>query len=113
MCPKFSQCFQQLNASSEHASSEENPAVLCSRGLLATQLVAQQMFWFQGPSWLGSSFPEQPQTLLTKKESKPRSQNIDSVNFAHIQERSQDDLWPGGNGSRLVCGGQNRSDGTL
>ena len=30
-----------------------------------------------------------------------------------IQERSQDDLWPGGNGSRLVCGGQSRSDGTF
>ena len=51
-----------------HVPSEENPAYLCSRGLLATQLVAQQKFWFQGPSWLGSSFPDQPQTLLTKEE---------------------------------------------
>ena len=51
-----------------HVTSEENPADLCSRGLLATQLVAQQKFWFQGPSWLGSSFPDQPQTLLTKEE---------------------------------------------
>ena len=30
-----------------HVPSEENPADLCSRGLLATQLVAQQTFWFQ------------------------------------------------------------------
>ena len=51
-----------------HVPSEENPADLCSRGLLATQLVAQQKFLFQGPSWLGSSFPDQPQTLLTKEE---------------------------------------------
>ena len=53
-----------------HVPSEENPAYLCSRGLLATQLVAQQTFWFQGPSWLGSSFLEQPQTLLTKEEAR-------------------------------------------
>ena len=53
-----------------HVASEENPADLCSRGLLATQLVAQQKFWFQGPSWLGSSFPDQPQTLLTKEEAR-------------------------------------------
>ena len=53
-----------------HVPSEENPADLCSRGLLATQLVAQQKFWFQGPSWLGSSFPDQLQTLLTKEEAR-------------------------------------------
>ena len=53
-----------------HVPSEENPADLCSRALLATQLVAQQTFWFQGPSWLGSSFPDQPQTLLTKEEAR-------------------------------------------
>ena len=53
-----------------HVPSEENPADLCSRGLLATQLVAQQTFWFQGQSWLGSSFPDQPQTLLTKEEAR-------------------------------------------
>ena len=35
-----------------HVPSEENPADLCSRGLLATQLGAQQTFWFQGPSWV-------------------------------------------------------------
>ena len=48
--------------------SEENPADLGSRGLLATQLVAQRKFWFQGPLWWGSSFPDQPQTLITKEE---------------------------------------------
>ena len=35
-----------------HVPSEESPAALCLRGLLATQLVAQQKFWFQGPSLL-------------------------------------------------------------
>ena len=30
-----------------------------------------------------------------------------------IQERSQSDLWSGGNGSRLTCGGQDRSNGPL
>ena len=50
-----------------HVPSEENPADLCPRGLLATELVAQQTFWFQGPSWLGSSVPDQPQTLFTKE----------------------------------------------
>ena len=29
-----------------------------------------------------------------------------------IQERSQDDLWSGGNGFCLVCGAQSRSDST-
>ena len=36
-----------------HVPSEENPADLCSRGLQATLLVAQQKFWFQRPTWLG------------------------------------------------------------
>ena len=53
-----------------HVPSAENPADLCSRELLATQLVAQQKFWFQGPTWLGSSFPDQSQTLLTKEEAR-------------------------------------------
>ena len=62
--------FQSMLPTTEffHVPSEENPAGLCSRGLLATQLVAQQTFWFQGPSWLGSSFLDRPQTLLTKEE---------------------------------------------
>ena len=59
-----------------HVPSEENPADLCSRGLLATQLVAQQKFWFQGPSWLGSSFPDQPQTLLTKEEARQEAKSL-------------------------------------
>ena len=49
-----------------HVPSED----LCSSGLLATQFVAQQTFWFQGPSWLRSSFPDQPLTLLTKEEAR-------------------------------------------
>ena len=53
-----------------HVPSEEIPADLCSRGLLATQLVAHHKFWFQGPSWLGSSFPDQPQTLPLNKEAR-------------------------------------------
>ena len=73
-----------------------------------------------------------------KGGSPARSQIHDSVSFAHwlvsrlvefqitseviknpvhlqssFQERSQGDLWSGGNGSRLVCCGQSRSDGTL
>ena len=32
-----------------HVPSEENPADLSSRGLLATQLVGQQKFWLQNP----------------------------------------------------------------
>ena len=59
-----------------HVPSEENPADLCSRGLLATQLVAQQKFWFQGPTWLGSSFPDQPQTLLTKEEARQKVKSL-------------------------------------
>ena len=59
-----------------HVPSEENPADLCSRGLLATQLVAQQKFWFQGPRWLGSSFPDQPQTLLTKEEARQEVKSL-------------------------------------
>ena len=59
-----------------HVPSEENPADLCSRGLLATQLVAQQKFWFRGPPWLGSSFPDQPQTLLTKEEARQEVKSL-------------------------------------
>ena len=44
--------------------------------LLATQLVAQQKFWYQGPSWLGSSFPDQPQTLLTKEEARQEVKSL-------------------------------------
>ena len=51
-----------------HVPSAENPADLCSRGLLATQLVAQQKFSFQGLTWL--AFPDQPQTLLTNEEAR-------------------------------------------
>ena len=59
-----------------HVPSEENPADLCSRGLLATQLVVQQKFWFHGPSWLGSSFPNQSQTLLTKEEARQKVKSM-------------------------------------
>ena len=34
----------------------------------ASHLVAQQTFWFKGPSWLGSSYPDQPPSLLTREE---------------------------------------------
>ena len=61
--------------------SEEIPAYLCSRGLLATQLVAQEKFWFEGPSWLGSSFLVQPHSL--HEGGRPsRRRLLDSVNFA-------------------------------
>ena len=53
-----------------HEPSERNPADLRSRGLQATQLAAQQTFWFVGLSWLGSSFPEQPQTLITREQAR-------------------------------------------
>ena len=59
-----------------HVPSEENPADLCSRGLLATQVVAQQTFWFQGSSWLGSSFPDQPQTLFTKEDARQKIKTL-------------------------------------
>ena len=118
-----------------HVPSEENPANLCSRVLLATHLVAQQTFWFQGPSWLGSSFPDQPQTLLTKEEASqevktltvltsPSNSLVDLDNFNSLVKLlrtlcickvafKKDLKTPGGNGSRLVCSGQSRSDGTL
>ena len=47
-----------------HVPSEEKSADMCSRGLLASQLVGQQKFWFKGLS----SFPVHPHTLLTKEE---------------------------------------------
>ena len=72
-----------------HVPSEENPADLCSRGLLATQLVAQQKFWFQGPSWLRSSFPDQPQTLLTKEEAR---QEVKSLTVSKSPSNSLVDL---------------------
>ena len=61
-----------------HVPSAANPADLCSRGLLATQLVAQQKFSFQGLTWLGSSFPDQPQTLLTKEEARQEVKTLTS-----------------------------------
>ena len=111
-----------------HVPSEENPA----------NLVAQQTFWFQGPSRLGSSFPDQPQTLLTKEEARqevktltvltsPSNSLVDLNNFNSLvkllrtlcickvafKKRSQGDLWSEGNGSRLTCGGQSRSNCAL
>ena len=108
-----------------HVPSEENPADMCSRGKLSTQLVAQQKFVFEEPSLLVSSFSFQPHTLIK------RSQIFDKGNFAqcfvsrlghfqiskevnkntvhlqsNAQERSQDDLSSGGNGSRFNCVGQ-------
>ena len=59
-----------------HVPAEENPADLCSRGLLPTQLVAQQKIWFQEPTWLGSSFFDQPQTLLTKEEARQEGKSL-------------------------------------
>ena len=72
-----------------HVPSEENPADLCSRGLQATQLVAQQKFWFQGPTWLGSSFPGQPQTHLTKEEAR---QEVKSLTVSTSPSNSLVDL---------------------
>jgi len=34
-----------------HVSSQDNPADLCSRGLLPSELIGNQLWWF-GPSWL-------------------------------------------------------------
>ena len=53
-----------------HVPSEANPADLFSHGMLATQFVAPPKFCIEGPSWLGSSFPVQLQTLLTKEEAR-------------------------------------------
>ena len=69
--------------------SKENPADLCPRGPLATQLVAQQTFWFQGPSLLGSSFPDQPQTLLTKEEAR---QEVKTISVLTLPSNSLVDL---------------------
>ena len=63
-----------------HVPSEENPADLCSRGFQATQLVAQQKVWFEGPMWLGSSFPIQPHTLLTQEEAHHEVKSLTVLN---------------------------------
>ena len=81
--PKFSQRSQQLNS---FTYPQRKTQRFCA------QLVAQQTFWFQGPSWLGSSVPDQPQTLLTKEEARqevktltvltlPSSSLVDLDNF--------------------------------
>ena len=75
-----------------HVPSEENPADLCSRGLLATQLVAQQTFWFQGLSWLESSFPDQPQTLLTKLTKEEARQELKTLTVLTSPSSSLVDL---------------------
>ena len=62
-----------------HVPSEDNPADLCSRGLQASQLIAQQTFWFKGPSWLGSSYPDQPQHLLTREEARQEVKSLTVV----------------------------------
>ena len=64
-----------------HVRTEEKPANLCSRGLLATQLVAQRKSWFEEPSWLGSSFPDQPHTLLTKEEARQEVKSLTVLTF--------------------------------
>ena len=63
-----------------HVPSTENLADLSSRGLLAMQLVAQQKCWFQGPSWLESSLPVQPHSLLTKEESRQEVNSLTVIN---------------------------------
>ena len=67
-----------------HVPSEENPEDLYSRWLLATQLDCQQKFWFEGPSWLGSSFPVQPHTLLTKEESCQEVKSLTVLNSPSV-----------------------------
>ena len=63
-----------------HVPSEDNPADLCTRGFLATQLMAQQKFWFEGSMWLGSSFPIQPHTLLTQEEAHHEVKSLTVLN---------------------------------
>ena len=38
--------------------------------------MAQQKFWFHGPLLLGSSFPDQPQTHLTKEEARQEVKSL-------------------------------------